>query len=71
MALRFVLSALSSLLELSLRTQRCHRRSGGRSETANGRRERRQHADTQARKLLEAPPADTLKLRESGIGHPG
>src|SRR5260370_37489947 len=51
-------------LRLSLRTQRCHRQSGGRSETANGQRERRQHAAARRRagpQLLEAPPADTLK----------
>src|ERR1700739_3670020 len=33
-------------LRLSQRTQRCHRQSGGRSETANGQRERRQHPGT-------------------------
>jgi hypothetical protein len=65
--------ALGAVLavRLSLRTQRCHRQSGGRSETANGQRERRQHAgvgDAQARKLLEAPPADTLKgVRDRAI----
>jgi hypothetical protein len=36
-------------LRLSLRTQRRHRQSGGRSETADGQWERRQHAGTRRR----------------------
>src|SRR5258708_18689201 len=54
-------------LRLSLRTQRCHRQSGGRSETANGQRERRQHAGPQT----VGSPARGHAQRRPGSGHPG
>jgi site-specific recombinase XerD len=54
-----------------VRAQRGRRQSGRRSEAARGQWERRLDpalGDAQARKLLEAPPADTLKgVRDRAI----
>ena len=67
--------ALGAVLafRLSLRTQRCHRQSSGRSETANGQRERRQHAGARRRagpQTVGSPTRGHAQGRP-GSGHPG